>query len=76
MRYDDLVTEDPEHALEGRLFRSFEAAEAADREYWARLSGEERVELLWGMVLEARSIKGLEGDEPRLQRSVGRLVRR
>ena len=59
--------------VEGRLLRLDEAA-AASREYWSRLSGEERVALLWDMVNEARAIKGLTDDEPRLQRSVERVL--
>jgi hypothetical protein len=59
----------------GRLVRQGEDERAFDREFWGSMTGEQRVELLWDMVNEARALKGLEGDEPRLQRSVGRLVR-
>jgi hypothetical protein len=35
---------------------------------------EQRVELLWQMVLDALAVKGIHG-EPRLQRSVGSIRR-
>jgi len=58
----------------GRLVRRGREEILAEREFWASMSGEERVECLWEMVLEVRRIKELEGDEPRLQRSAGCLL--
>jgi hypothetical protein len=49
---------------------------AASRAFWRGLTGEQRVGLLWDMVLEARVWQGLDGDQPRLQRSVCVLRRR
>ena len=67
---------------EGRTRRSvvvrmvrLQDSDQDDAEFWARMTGEERVALLWDMVNEARAIKGLEGDEPRLQRSVEHIRR-
>jgi hypothetical protein len=48
--------------------------EAFDRDFWARMDPGEKLELLWDMVLEADVWKGGDGSEPRLQRSVCRLI--
>lgn len=40
------------------------------------MTGEQRVAVLWGMTLDAIAIKGGKpDDEPRLQKSVGRVIR-
>jgi hypothetical protein len=39
------------------------------------MSGEERVSLLWDMVLEVRRIRGEAGEEPPLRRDVLRVIR-
>lgn len=65
-----------ERRITARLVRQGDDEQAFDREFWAAIPPERRVEMLWEMVLEARRIQGLEGDEPRLQRSVVRLFRR
>ena len=59
-----------------RLVRRGDGERPFEREFWSRLTPEQRVECLWDMVLEARELKGLDGDEPRLQRSLLRLERR
>ncbi len=56
--------------------RRGEAEGQFEREFWNGLTPEQRVECLWDMVLDARELKGLDGDEPRLQRAVVRLLRR
>jgi hypothetical protein len=62
--------------IQGRLVRAGEDPDAFDREFWRGMTGEQRVEALWGMVLDMLAIKGQLGDdEPRLQRSVGRILR-
>lgn len=76
MPYNQAVANERGRQVTGRFLRGFAEADEADRAFWADYSGEEKVELLWEMVREARAIRRLEGDEPRLQRSVGRLVRR
>ena len=58
-----------------RVLRSPAEEAQADLEFWQSVSPEQRVAALWDMVLEHRAIKGLEGDEPRLQRSVVRIQR-
>ena len=59
-----------------RLVQRGESERPFDREFWSQLTPEQRVECLWDMVLEARELKGLGGGEPRLQRSVARLLHR
>ncbi len=60
----------------GRLVRPGDDPDAFDREFWQSMTGEQRVEALWGMTLDAIAIKGGNpDDQPRLQRSVGRIVR-
>ena len=62
--------------ITARLVRQGDAEREFDDEFWSRMSGEERVSLLWDMVLEVRRIRGEKGDEPRPQRSVLRVERR
>jgi hypothetical protein len=60
----------------GRLVRPGEDPDAFDHEFWQSMTGEQRVAVLWGMTLDAIAIKGGNpDDEPRLQRSVGRVIR-
>ena len=58
-----------------RVIRPGEDERAADREFWQRMTPDERVAVLWDMVLEARAWQGGHGDQPRLQRSVVRVQR-
>jgi len=46
-----------------------------DDQFWRSIPGEQRVELLWDMVLDALAVKGESDGEPRLQRSVCRIHR-
>jgi hypothetical protein len=59
-----------------RRVRRGDEERRADQEFWQALTPEQRVDCLWDMVLEVRTIKGFPGDEPRLQRSVLRIERR
>jgi hypothetical protein len=62
--------------MTGRLVRPGEDPDEFDLAFWRAMTGEQRVEALWGMTLDALAIQGGNpDDEPRLQRSVGRLVR-
>jgi hypothetical protein len=62
--------------ITGRLVRPGEDAEAFDREFWRSMTGEERVEALWQMTLDAIAVMGGNPhEEPRLQKSVGRIIR-
>jgi hypothetical protein len=66
----------PNHRMTGRLVRPGEDRDAFDREFWQSMTGEQRVETLWGMTLDAIAIQGGNPeDQPRLQKSVGRIVR-
>lgn len=47
-----------------------------DREFWGRLGKQAVLDAMWDMVNDYRRMKGLPGNEPRLRRSVARLVRR
>lgn len=47
-----------------------------DHEFWQRQGAEAIFAASWDIVNEARAIRGELGDEPRLQRSVCRLIRR
>lgn len=76
--YAEPVTDGPEppRQIEGRLVRMGADEQAFDDAFWSRIPGEQKVEMLWDMVLEAMAVKGTDADgEPRLQRSVGRIVR-
>lgn len=67
----------PQRKITGRLVRPGEDRDAFDIEFWRSMTGEARVEALWGMTLDALAIQGCDpDDEPRLQKSVGRIQRR
>ena len=76
LRVHDLDGSEPPRQITGRLVRPGEDPDAFDIEFWRSMTGEQRVEALWGMTLDAITIKGGNpDDQPRLQRSVGRLIR-
>lgn len=41
-----------------------------DREFWATIPAQRRLEMMWDMVLEYCAWQGIDGDQLRLQRSV------
>jgi hypothetical protein len=47
-----------------------------DLEFWQRVGAEGIFAAAWEMVSERRAMRGDDGDEPRLQRSAVRVVRR
>lgn len=60
-----------------RLVRMGIDEASCDREFWARMTPEQRVDFLWDMVLDAMEAKGIKDfGEQGLQRSVGRILRR
>ena len=62
--------------IAGRLVRPGDDPDVFDRDFRRGMTGEERVAALWAMTLDAIAIKGGNpDDQPRLQRSVGRIVR-
>lgn len=48
---------------------------AFDREFWASIPPQQRLEMMWDLVLEWRAWTGQADGEPRLQRSVCRIER-
>lgn len=46
-----------------------------DRDFWKRLGTNALLDAMWDMVNDYRRLKGLPGNEPRLRRSVTRLIR-
>ena len=46
-----------------------------DRAFWREVGHEGIFEAAWELVNEYRTFRGLDGDEPRLQRSVCRVIR-
>lgn len=59
-----------------RVLRGESDDGAFDLEFWRRVGPEGVFEAAWEMVSEARAMRGDLADEPRLQRSVLRVVRR
>jgi hypothetical protein len=50
--------------------------ERLDREFWAGIPPEERVEEAWRLTLELWELKGWDAGEPGLRRPAARVVRR
>ncbi len=59
-----------------RMARLGAEDERLDREFWAQMSPDERVEEAWRLSLELWEMKGWDTGEPGLCRSVARVVRR
>lgn len=49
---------------------------AFDDQFWASVPPAARLEALWDLTLEWRTLQGFDGDQPRLQRSVCVVERR
>lgn len=59
-----------------RVLRNGEPDDGAfDLAFWQAQGAEAILAASWDMVNAARAFRGLDGDEPRLQRSVVRVVR-
>jgi hypothetical protein len=58
-----------------RVCRNAAEAEAADREWWAALTPDERLELTWQLSEDLYRLRGEFSDEPGICRSVARLAR-
>jgi hypothetical protein len=67
--------DDEQRTITGRLVPPGADRRAFDVEFWHSMTGEERAEALWGMVLDAIALEGGDPDDARLQRSVGRTHR-
>ena len=59
-----------------RKFASNAEADAADIEYWRGVSPEEKLAMVWDLVLVHSQMQGQSVDQLRLQRSVCRVERR
>lgn len=59
-----------------RKFQTAQEEQAADHEWWQRLSPEERLIETWRLSEELWRMKGEFNDEPGLCRSVARVSRR
>jgi hypothetical protein len=59
----------------GRVIRPGEDQRIADAEFWRRMTPDERIAVLWDMVLEAEAWKGDHGNQLRLRRTVVRVQR-
>ena len=59
-----------------RVLRPGQADDGSfDLAFWQRIGAEGIFSAAWEMVAEVRHMRGQSGDEPRLQRSVLRIVR-
>lgn len=67
--------ESPKRVVTGKLVRMGEDEREFDDAFWRGIPPDQRVEMLWDMVLDALAVKGATNGEPRLQRSVG-VIRR
>jgi hypothetical protein len=63
-------------AIRARVTRLHADAGEFDREFWSAVPPGERLDALWQMVEEWADWQGIDRDELRLQRSVGRAERR
>ena len=72
---DDEVRE--ERVVTSRVLRSGVKDDGDfDLKFWQAVGGEGIFAAAWEMIDEFRSFRGEDGDQPRLQRSVLRVVRR
>lgn len=75
MLYSNVVTE--RSVVMSRVLRRGEKDDGTfDLDFWQRIGAEGIFASAWEMVCEQRAIRGDDGNEPRLQRSVLRVVRR
>jgi hypothetical protein len=57
-----------------RLVRRDQMDRSFDIEFWQKVDAETRMAAAWQMVKDVRLIRGEDGEQPRLQRSVARMV--
>ena len=66
-----------ERVIMSRVLRNHQKDDGSfDLEFWRKVGAEGRFAAAWEMVLEAAAFRGQDGGQPRLQRSVTRVVRR
>lgn len=59
-----------------RLLRLRKKDRSFDLEFWQKVGAAGRIAAAWEMVCEVAAIRGIDADQPRLQRTVERLQRR
>ena len=59
----------------GRVLRSAEEVRRADAEFLRRMTPDERIAILSDMSLEAQTLRTGHTDQPRFDRTAGRVVR-
>jgi len=64
----------PRRLITAKLVR-FGEGEKMDREFWRNVGAEGRFSAAWEMVGEVDAIRGQDGSQPRLQRSVQNIQR-
>ncbi len=63
--------------VQARVLRQGEPDDGRfDLEFWNQVGDEGRFSAAWDMVADWRNFRGENGDQPRLQRSVLRIIRR
>lgn len=58
------------HRIAVRVARQGPEEEALDRAFWATLTPERRIELVWELTVEQWRMRGWDPDEPGLRRPV------
>jgi hypothetical protein len=70
------MTDSGSRIVTTRKLRMGVESDRADREFWAAMSAEQRVEQAWRLSIELWEIMGWDADEPGLCRAVARTVSR
>jgi hypothetical protein len=66
-----------ERAIMTRILRNHEKDDGSfDLDFWQKVGAEGRFAAAWEMVQEVLAFRGQDGGQPRLQRSVTRVIRR
>ena len=67
---------EPRAVTMSRVLRSGQEDDGTiDIEFWQRIGAEGTFAAAWETVTEYQAIRGEDGDEPRLRRSISRVVR-
>jgi hypothetical protein len=69
-------SENPRRVVMARLVRRDQDDRSFDQEFWEAVGPEGRFSAAWSMVAETLAMRGMDTDEPRLQRSLLRVQRR
>jgi len=69
----DTIGSAQKRVVMSRLVQRRSMDESFDLEFWQEVDADTRVSVLWDMVHEYRLMRGEDGEQPRLQRSVAVL---